>query len=98
MHTEQILRASNFYLSVLILTSSSGLTRYFVSSIFEMLYLEQDNQNLLFFNPLERKTILNIFMYLDVGFGLDHLEGNVVISKMMPAKESFLAMFHILID
>ena len=67
-------------------------------SVFEMLYLEQNNWNLLFFDQLERKTILNIFEYLDVGFGFDHLVGNVVASKMMLVKVSFLVMFRTPID
>ena len=65
---------------------------------FEIHYLEQVNQNFLFFNPLERKIILNIFEYLDAAFGFDHLVQNAVNSKMMLAKVSFLDMFHTLID
>ena len=98
VHTERFLKASNLYSSVLILTSSSDLMRSFMFSVSKMLYLEQDNWNLLFFNPLERKTILNIFEYLDVEIGFNRLVQNVVNSKIMLPKGSFLVIFGILID
>ena len=97
VHTEWFLKASNLYSSVLIWTSSSGLTIFFIFTVFEMLYLEQDNWNLIFFNLLERKITSNIFEYLGVEFMFDRMEGNIIASKMMLEKESFLVMFRILI-